>query len=83
MNKFTHMNREMFRWTQGVRITEDVLYWQHANHGCQDQASLAWQPKHVFKYNLLSGFASAMHPVLEVTENLEMTSSKPSHIVTH
>ena len=26
MNKFTYMNRELFRFTQGVQITEDVLY---------------------------------------------------------
>ena len=26
MNKFTYMNRELFRLTQGVQITEDVLY---------------------------------------------------------
>ena len=26
MNKFTYLNRELFRWTQGVQINEDVLH---------------------------------------------------------
>ena len=27
MNKFTYMNTKLFRLTQGVQITEDVLYY--------------------------------------------------------
>ena len=51
MNKFTYMNKELFRLTQGVQITEDVLYPFHVTeltlgnsvedtHECIDRESV-------------------------------------------